>query len=209
MARSYWMFVESGENFEITEKMGFTVCGMGRSHRRRAERMQPDDRLLFYVSGIKKWAASATITSRCFVDETPVWNSNSSGEVYPFRVKLSPAIVLKRDDYIDAMILGPRLEYVKRWAPEDWPLAFFDRLHLIPQRDFRLIESEMKRIVSGSRRRSRRNQGRRGNERHGSRFSQPVARAADFAEEGHAHHVVPQQPPEGEGMPTPPPTGDS
>ena len=45
-------------------------------------------------------------------------------------------------------MLAPRLEYVKRWPPEDWPLAFFDRLHLLPQRDFRLIEGEMKRNLS-------------------------------------------------------------
>ena len=30
--------------------------------------------------------------------------------------------------------------------PEDWPLAFFDRLHLLPQKDFRLVEGEMQRI---------------------------------------------------------------
>ena len=51
-------------------------------------------------------------------------------------------------DIGDAMILGPRLEYVKKWLPENWPLAFLDRLHLLPQRDFRLIEGEMRRITS-------------------------------------------------------------
>ena len=161
MARSYWMLVESPANYEISEKMGLTVCGLGRAFRRRAERMQPDDRMLFYISGIRKWAASATVASRCYTDDTPVWNSNRAQDVYPYRVKLNPAIILKRDDYIDAMVLGPRLEYVKRWAPEEWPLAFLDRLHLIPQRDFRLIEAEMKRIVSRGRRPSRGDIGRR------------------------------------------------
>lgn len=179
MARSYWMFVESPANYEISEKMGLTVCGLGRSYRRRAERMQPDDRMLFYVSGIRKWAASATVASRSYIDETPVWNSNRSGEVYPYRVKLNPAIVLKREDYIDAMVLGPRLEYVKRWAPEEWPLAFLDRLHLIPQRDFRLIEAEMKRIVSGGRQRSGRNQGRRRPDRRNAGPPGPAVQAPD------------------------------
>jgi hypothetical protein len=45
-------------------------------------------------------------------------------------------------------MLAPRLEYVRRWVPEDWPLAFFDKLHLIPQKDFRLIEGEMQRLQS-------------------------------------------------------------
>ena len=153
MARSYWMLVDSPANFEISERMGLTVCGLGRSYRKRAERMQPDDRMLFYISGIRKWAASATVASRCYMDETPVWSSTRKGEVYPYRIKLNPVMVLRREDYIDALVLGPRLEYVKRWAPEEWPLAFLDRLHLLPQRDFRLIEGEMKRVVSRGRRR--------------------------------------------------------
>ena len=162
MARSYWMLVDSPANFEISERMGLTVCGLGRGYRKRAERMQPDDRMLFYISGIRKWAALATVASRCYMDETPVWSSTRKGEVYPYRIKLNPVMVLKREDYIDGLILGPRLEYVKRWAPEEWPLAFMDRLHLIPQRDFRLIEAEMKRIVSRERRRFGRGRGRRG-----------------------------------------------
>jgi hypothetical protein len=184
MAQSYWMFVESPANYEISEKMGLTVCGLARSYRRRAERMQPNDRVLFYISGIRKWAASATVASRSYIDETPVWNSNRTDEVYPYRVKLNSAIVLRREDYIDAMVLGPRLEYVKRWAPEEWPLAFLDRLHLIPQRDFRLIEAEMKRIVSKGRRRPGRNQGRRrGDHRARGPVQPPVQVAPDPSEQ--------------------------
>ena len=51
-----------------------------------------------------------------------------------FRVKLRPNIILDEPDYIDAMLLAPRLDYVRRWEPKDWPLAFFDRLHLLPQK---------------------------------------------------------------------------
>ena len=41
------------------------------------------------------------------------------------------------------------LEYVKKWAPEKWPLAFWDTLHLLPQRDFKYLEDEMRRIKTG------------------------------------------------------------
>ena len=140
------MFVESPENFEIIREMGITLFGMGRRFRRRAERMMPEDRVLFYVKGIRKWPATATIVSPCFEDDSPVFAPTVSEERFPFRVKLNPDIVLDEPDYIDALLLAPRLDYVRRWAPEDWPLAFFDRLHLLPQKDFRLIEAEMERI---------------------------------------------------------------
>jgi len=110
--------------------------------------MEPDDRILFYVGGeVRKWTAIVVVKSKYFEDRTPIWESNGSRqELFPYRVKTTPSIVLDEADYIEARILAPRLEYVKRWPPELWPLAFFDTLHLIPQRDYRLIESEMKRI---------------------------------------------------------------
>ena len=111
--------------------------------------MGPEDLVLFYVSGIRKWTAIASITSKYFEDRSPIWRSHGrKREEFPYRVKLAPSIVLDEKDYIDALVLGPRLEYLKRWAPEKWPLAFQDTLHLLSQKDFRLIEGEMKRVLS-------------------------------------------------------------
>ena len=146
MARNYWMVVQTTEEFEISREMGFTLHGLRFSQRRRAQRMEPQDSLLYYVSGMRSWSAIATVTSTYFEDRTPVWTTNGSGQEYPYRVKLEPALVLDEKGYIDALQLAPRLEYLKRWAPERWPEAFVDTLHLLPQRDFRLIEGEMKRV---------------------------------------------------------------
>ena len=57
------MFVESPENLLVHKEMNFSLFGMGPRYRRRAERMKPDDRVLFYVKGLRKWPATATITS--------------------------------------------------------------------------------------------------------------------------------------------------
>jgi len=146
MARNYWMVVQTTEDFETSREMGFTLHGLRFSQRRRAQRMEPQDSLLYYVSGTRKWSAIATVTSTYFEDRTPIWQTTGSNEEYPYRVKLEPALVLDEKDYIDALLLAPRLEYLKRWAPERWAEAFVDTLHLLPQRDFRLIEGEMKRV---------------------------------------------------------------
>lgn len=142
------MFVESEHNFEILREINFSLFGMGPKYRRRAERMKPDDRVLFYVQGLRKWPASATITSNYFEDDTPMWKPMTKNDSFRYRISLKANIVLDECDYIDAKLLAPRLEYIKRWIPEDWPLAFWDRLHLLPQADFRLIEDEMQRIAS-------------------------------------------------------------
>lgn len=167
MSKNYWMVVMSPENFAITKERGFNLHGMRSRHRRRAQRMEPDDMVLFYVNGLRKWTAITQITSRYFESQEPVWRSTdrSDGDKrdsFPYRVKMAPSIVLEEADYIDARVIGPRLEYVKRWVPEQWPLAFMDALHLLPQRDFRLIEGEMRKIATGhpGRRRRWRDRGR-------------------------------------------------
>jgi hypothetical protein len=143
--------VESLEEFEVTRERGYTLYGVGKKYRRRAQRMQPDDRVLVYVSPLRKWTATATITSGSFEDYTLVWKPTRRDGKYPYRIKMAPDIVLDEVDYIDALMLAPGLEYVKHWAPEYWPLAFFDKLHLLPQRDFRMIEREMKRNLTNRR----------------------------------------------------------
>ena len=187
MPKNYWMVVQSRENFEISRKMGFEMHGLGRRYRRRAQRMEPDDRVLFYVSGLRKWAAAASIKSPYFEDQSPVWKSHNGGERFPYRVKLSPYLILDEEDYIDGLVLGPRLDYVKRWPPETWQLAFMDALHLLPQKDFRLIESEMKKILRGRTGRRRR-PSRGGAEPDRSRRAHPEESAAGGAavEEGAA-----------------------
>ena len=46
--------------------------------------------------------------------------------------------------------------YVKRWAPEDWPLAFQGQIHLLSSQDFALIEHEMHRTIDRRNRRRER-----------------------------------------------------
>ncbi len=140
------MVVQSLQNFEVSKDLGFTLHGLKSRQRRRAQRMEPNDRVLFYVSDLKKWTVTASITSKYFEDRNRLWETHDGREEFPFRVKLTPSIVLDEEDYIDALSLAPTLEYLKKWPPDKWPLAFFETLHLLPQRDFRLIESEMKRV---------------------------------------------------------------
>ncbi len=150
MGKTYWMLALSLENFNITRERGFDVQGIDTSSRRRAIRMASEDRVLFYVRDCRKFAATATVTSGHFRDDSRIWKHHRDRETFPHRVKLSPNIVLEEEEYIEAGQIGPSLEYVKKWAPEHWDLAFFGMLHIIPQRDFNLLESEMKRTRNAS-----------------------------------------------------------
>ena len=149
MGTNYWMFVETEENASITRRLGYKLFGMGPRYRKRAQRMQKNDRVLFYTRTIRSWTASATIKSKCFEDDSIIWMPEARPVDFKFRVELNPDYILDETEYLDGLQIGPGLEYVKRWAPENWPLAFWDKLHLLPQRDFKFLEGEMIRLKTG------------------------------------------------------------
>lgn len=154
MPGSHWMIVMSPENFEITRERGFDVVGLKSRHRKKAERMALGDRVLFYVTGTQVFPITATVSSTFFEDQTPIWVSTERRpDVSPWRVQIRPDVALHWYEYLDARQIAPRMLYVKRWAPEDWPLAFQGQIHLLSSQDFALIEHEMKRTID---RRSRR-----------------------------------------------------
>jgi hypothetical protein len=154
MPGSHWMIVMSPENFEITRERGFDMVGLKSRHRKKAERMALGDRVLFYVAGSQVFPLTATVTSTFFEDHTPIWQSTERRpDVAPWRVQVRPDVVLNWYEHLDARQIAPRMLYVKRWAPEDWPLAFQGQIHLLSSQDFALIEHEMRRTID---RRSRR-----------------------------------------------------
>ena len=148
MPRNYWMVVVSTENFHVIKERDFSVYGFRAKLKKRVERMEVGDRMLFYLSKEQRFPATVTVTSTMFEDREPLLNSPSGKEEFPYRVHIEPTVVLEKGDYIDARQLGPTLEYVKKWVPERWPLAFIGDLHLVPKKDLYLIEDEMKRITS-------------------------------------------------------------
>ncbi len=179
MGKTYWMLVTTEENFDITRGEGFKTHGIESSQRRKASRFARDDRVLYYLADRRVFAATATVTNGRYEDDSNVWKHHDENESFPHRIGLRPDVLLDADQFIDALEVGPRLDYVRKWAPEDWHLAFLGPLHILPQRDFSYIEEEMKRI------RSRQSRGRSGRRRRNrrERVSTPPADRADGASE--------------------------
>jgi hypothetical protein len=142
------MIVMSPENFEITRSRGFDLLGLKSRHRKKAERMAVGDRVLFYVAGLQIFPITATVASTFFEDHAPIWvSTDRRTDVAPWRVRVRPDLVLNWFEYLDARQIAPRMLYIKRWAPEDWPLAFQGQVHLLSSQDFTLIEQEMRRTA--------------------------------------------------------------
>ena len=148
MANNFWMIISNRENFGITKNLGFTKQGLKAQHRRKLQRIENGDRVLFYVSGDRRFTATATATSSYFEDNNLIWENEGAAN-WPYQFNIKPEVVLDDHQYIDANLLAPRLDYVKRWPPENWYMAFQGNLHLLPKNDFLLIEEEMKKLKYG------------------------------------------------------------
>lgn len=146
---NYWMLVSTPDNFEISRSMGFTTQGIKSRHRKKAERMKPGDRVLYYLTGQMAFAGTATITSTYWEDHQPIWKSEKKGEDYPFRFQIKPDIILEKGELISAQYLISNIEYVRKWPVEHWHLAFQGNVHLLPEKDFDFIEGELKKVMAG------------------------------------------------------------
>ena len=141
----YWMIVSSPDNFRKTREHGFAIQGLKSRHRRRVETMRVGDRVLYYVTGRMGFAATVTVASPMYEDHTPIWRSSRRDEDYPWRVHIRQDFVLDELDWVPAKEIAYRLDYVRKWPPEHWTLAFQGHIHALPKADFAIIEDEISR----------------------------------------------------------------
>ena len=150
----YWIIVGSPENFRRTAERGFTVQGMKSRHRKKAERMAPSDKIVYFLTRLKAFAGIATVASPSFESHERIWESGDpkkAAEDYPARVEISPDVILADDDFVPAESIARRMDYVSKWPADSWTLAFQGNVHEIGESDYRLIREAIEaRIPAGA-----------------------------------------------------------
>jgi predicted RNA-binding protein len=142
---TYWIVVGSPENFQIAISRGFDLFGFKSTRRRETGEMRPGDKLVFYLTGIKKFGGIATVKSDAFEDHKKIFKSEKKpGEDYPFRVTTKADIVLDEDRWLYVPDYVPLLEFTKKGATKSWALFFQGNLHRISEADYKLLEQEMR-----------------------------------------------------------------
>jgi hypothetical protein len=141
--RQHWMLVSSPENFETSRGRGFDLAAMKSRHRKKAERVAPGDRVLFYVTGQQAFAGTATVTGTYYEDHDLIWVSRKDDD-YPFRFSIRPDVILPAQRFVPAVSLLEQLEYPRKWPQEHWRLAFQGNVHSLPAGDFATIEQALK-----------------------------------------------------------------
>lgn len=148
MPHNFWMINCNNQNFDITRKLGFAQQGLKAEYRRKVQRVEPGDRIIYYVSGERVFTATATVTKGYEEVRSTPW-INEGKTAWPYRVGIKPDVILSHEQYIDAGLIAYRLEYLRKWPPEDWYMAFQGNLHLLSKGDFFLLETEMLKLRDG------------------------------------------------------------
>ncbi len=120
MAR-YWIVVSGPEIFAKTREMGFTRHGFKSTRRKMANTIEPGDRLAFYVTGRKQFAAILKVTSNAVEEHTRIWQSSKKpDEMYPFRVQIEPVTILDEERWLDAEPYHDRFTWTQKWPRANW-----------------------------------------------------------------------------------------
>lgn len=142
-----WVIVGSEENFEISKGLGFTVQGIKSRHRKKAQQIHPGDRMIYYLTGLQVLSGIVTVKSDFVEDHTPIWTCSSEskrqGEVYPFRFKIAPELILDKPDYLPAIEIHRQIEYLKKWPEAHWRLGFQGNVHHWTEADYQLVKRLM------------------------------------------------------------------
>jgi hypothetical protein len=135
-----WILTGSPENLAATRAHGFSVIGLKERRRRQALEIELGDRIVFYVTRVMAFAASATIAGELYEDRTPLWPGKAAKpDPYPWRFPLEPEWILEQDAWIPAETLVGRLEHIAKWPREHWKLAFQGQLRPVGEHDAQLL----------------------------------------------------------------------
>ena len=144
-SKTWWVLTGSFENFRATRERDFRLIGAKEKRRRIAERVEPGDRIVFYVTGVQAFGGVVEVCSEMFEDREPVWPGKPGKvDAYPWRFETAPVVVLAEERFVPAAELAGRLEHVAKWPTEHWQLAFQGQLRPVSDGDGRVLEDRIR-----------------------------------------------------------------
>ena len=144
----YWLSCVNYGRFQADEQHEFAVDGYREKEFERVLRVEPGDRLVYYIKRLELFAALAEARGRCYVDWSRLWPDDT----YPVRFERRPLLVLSKAQMVPARPLVARLSLTRPRGGGTPSLGQLLRCDLrpIPQSDFELIEREMRRLGGGA-----------------------------------------------------------
>lgn len=142
---TYYLDIFSPETFEVFSASERNLSGFRIRQLKTAQRIQPGDKFLCYMTKLSRWIGILEITSECFVDDSPLFFTEDDPFVVRFQVK--PIIWLSKENAIPIREdqIWNTLSFTKGHDKHSssWTGKFRSSLTEISERDGRFLEKEI------------------------------------------------------------------
>lgn len=133
-----WMASVTPDSWHRLTEDGLLYTLLTARYARQADLMRPGNRMLFYVTGVSRFAGFADVVGRK-QNKNTVWPLG----VFPFRIPLKPRRILDEVDGVDVKQLIPSLSFIRK--PSAWAHYFRGTIRLIDSDDFDRVVAAMDR----------------------------------------------------------------
>ena len=149
-APTTWILTSSPDNHAATREIGFSVIGLKERNRKRAERIEPGDRIVLYLTKEMTFGGSIIVTGEMFEDRTKIWPGKPGNpDSYPWRFNTEAEIILSPDSHVPAETLKDDLEHIGKWPAEHWKLAFQGQIREVGEADADLLVRTLSAAANG------------------------------------------------------------
>ncbi|CAN5685244.1 hypothetical protein BH23GEM9_BH23GEM9_13920 [soil metagenome] len=148
---AYYLDLFSPETYEAFSRSDRTVSGFRARQRNAAEKIQPGDKLLCYMTKLSRWFGILEVVSGPYEDDTPIFYPVNDPFIVRFKVKPSIWLPKERGIPIHEDEIWDRLSFTKGQdrGSSTWTGKIRSSLVRIPDSDGRLIESILQRQQDG------------------------------------------------------------
>jgi len=135
-----WVLTSSPDNHTATRETGFSVIGLKERNRKRAERIEPGDRIVLYLTKEMTFGGSIIVTGDMFEDRAKIWPGKPGNpDPYPWRFPTEPEVVLTPDQHVPAERLKDTMAHIQKWPADHWKLAFQGQIREVTNADAKLL----------------------------------------------------------------------
>jgi hypothetical protein len=110
---NHYLDLFSPQTYEAFNRSSRDISGFRKTHEKHAQRVQPGDRFICYMSKVSRWFGILEVLGSSFIDDTPIFYDKDDPFVVRFKVK--PLVWLAPEHAIPALddLVWTRLSFTK------------------------------------------------------------------------------------------------
>lgn len=147
---NYFLIITNRWDYEIDVQNEFNCAGFPDRQRQSVNKMEKGDKIIYYVSGVKKFCAAVEIIGKPYYSKEQIWKDFY--EVYPCRVPTKPIVYSRAEisetgkrcsvDGVYIKNIWNNLSFIKN--KKKWGSQVMGSFRKITENDYNVITNALK-----------------------------------------------------------------